>query len=277
MQRGISVHIGVNQPASAEHCKLSLSEKCAWRMAGVAYQAGYGSIHLLRGADATRGAVRRLLSRATRALQPDQTLFVSYSGHGSHAADLDGDEPDGQDETWCLHDAGLTDDELVRIWRKAPAGSRVVVVSESCYAGGMRRDDGFLDECSGPPAPVDRPVYRSDGPVTRGVKQYAPTLPSSCIPRMPDDDDGIKASVLVMAGAAEAQTAQEGLYTHHLLKLWNGGAFRGSFCALHRSLCQRVQNDNPAQVPQIMMLGTASSDPSLAPAFHLHGPVTRGR
>jgi hypothetical protein len=245
-------------------------------MAGVAHQAGYGSIHLLRGAEATRDAVRRLLSRAARALQPDQTLFVSYSGHGSHARDTDGDEPDGRDETWCLHDADLIDDELLEIWRKAPSGSRVVVVSESCYAGGIRRDDDFLDECPGPSAAADPPVYRSAGPVMRGVKQHAPLLSSSCIPSMPDDDFGIRASVLIMAGAAEAQTAQEGLYTRHLLKLWNGGAFKESFCALHRGLCERVQNDNPAQVPQIMMLGTPDPGFPLKMAFHLDGPVTRG-
>jgi hypothetical protein len=79
-----------------------------------------------------------------------------------------------------------------------------------------------------------------------------------------------------MAGAAEGQTAREGLYITHLLKVWRGGAFRDSFCALHRELCVRVRHENPAQEPQIMMLGTPDSDFPLEMAFHLDRPVMRG-
>jgi hypothetical protein len=275
MPRGISIHIGVNRPASPAECDLSLSERCAWKMAELAYQAGYGDIHLLRGADATRDAVYDVLDGAAKALKPGQTLFVTYSGHGSHVPDLDGDEPDGWDETWCLHDADLIDDELRAILRKAAAGSRILVLSESCFAGGMRRGDDFLDSCPGPYAVVDRSVYRSARPVMRGVKQFAQQEPSSCISRVLHDD-GIQASVLMMAGAAEAQKAQEGLYTRHLLELWSGGAFSETFCALHRRLRERVQHDNPNQEPQLMIMGVDDPEFPMQTAFHLHPPVMRG-
>lgn len=277
MARGTSIHIGVNRPASPGQCDLSLSEKCAWKMAEVAYEAGYGAIHLLRGADATRDAVKDLLTAAADALEPGQTLFVSYSGHGSRVPDRNREEPDGWDETWCLSDADLIDDELLEIWRLAAAGSRVLVVSESCFAGGVPRgEDDLPAECTGLYEAVDRPVYRSAGPVMRGVKQYTPQVPSSCISRVPDHDDGIKASVLVMAGAAEAQKAREGLYTHHLLKLWNRGAFRESFCALHQQLRGLVQHENSGQEPLITMLGTPDPDFPLETAFHLDRPAMRG-
>ncbi|HEX8213247.1 MAG TPA: caspase family protein [Longimicrobium sp.] len=272
MARGIAIHIGVNQPASNRQCRLSQSEDNAWKMAELSHQAGYRAIHLLCGEEATREAVHGLLSAAANALKPDDTLFVSFSGHGSQVGDANRDERDGLDETWCLYDADLVDDELMDVWRAAKAGRRVLVVSESCFAGGMRYADGAVAEHSAPSRP---PVYRSGGPVMRGVKQYAQEVPSSCISRAPLDAEGIEASVLLMAGAGEGQRAREGLYLRHLLKLWNGGAFRGSFCELHRQLCETVRHENPAQEPQIIMLGNADPDFPLQTAFHLDVPAMR--
>lgn len=38
--------------------------------------------------------------------------MLSYSGHGGQLPDLNGDESDGRDETWCFFDGELVDDEL---------------------------------------------------------------------------------------------------------------------------------------------------------------------
>jgi hypothetical protein len=273
MARGTSIHIGVNHPASTGECPLSLSEENAWKMAGLAHQAGYEASHVLRGAAATRGAVHDVLAAAARALKPGQTLLVSFSGHGSRVPDADGDERDCWDETWCLHDADLVDDELTAIWRLASAGTRVLVVSESCFGGGMGRYGNDV-LAAYPTPPSAGPVYRSAAPM-RGVKQFAQPG-GSCISREPSHDDGIQATVLVMAASAEAQKAREGVYLRHLLELWSGGAFSDSFCALHGRLCERVRHDNPAQEPQIQMLGTPDSRFPLERAFHLDRPVMRG-
>ncbi|HEX8433016.1 MAG TPA: caspase family protein, partial [Longimicrobium sp.] len=245
----------------------------AWKMAELAHQAGYEASHVLRGPAATRDAVHDTIAAAARGLEPRQTLLVTFSGHGSRVPDADGDERDGWDETWCLHDADLVDDELAAIWRLAAAGTRVLVVSESCFGGGMGRYGDDVLAAYPRPAP-DPPVYRSGGS-WRGVQQYAQPM-SSCISRVPSHDDGIRASVLVMAASAEGQKAREGLYIRHMLDLWNGGNFRDSFCALHWALRERVRHDNPAQEPQIQMLGTADPDFPLERAFHLARPVMRG-
>lgn len=34
--------------------------------------------------------------------QPDDSLFIHYSGHGGQTKDLDGDEPDGLDEGYIV-------------------------------------------------------------------------------------------------------------------------------------------------------------------------------
>ncbi|HYW08493.1 MAG TPA: caspase family protein [Longimicrobium sp.] len=275
MARGTSIHIGVNRPASTSECALSLSEQNAWKMAELAHQAGYEASHVLRGAAATRDAVHDTMAAAARALEPRQTLLVTFSGHGLQVPDApgDADERDGRDETWCLHDADLVDDELAAIWRLAAAGTRILVVSESCFSGGLGRyGDDVL--AAHPPQRSDQPVYRSAGS-WRGVKQYAQPS-ASCISREPSQDDGIRASVLLMAASAEGQKAREGVYIRHMLDLWKGGAFRDSFCALHARLCELVRHDSPTQEPQIQMLGAADSDFPLERAFHLDRPVMRG-
>jgi hypothetical protein len=249
MRVGISIHIGVNEPSSIPASKLSDSEENAWKMAELASQAGYGAIHVLRGPQATRQAVGTLLADAVHALQPGDTLFVTFSGHGSRLLDVDGDEWDGWDETWCLHDAELIDDELAGYWRQLPAGARAVVVSDSCFAGG-----------------AGRPVPGR----ARGVKQAAQHS-SSSVPRLPSHTDGIRASVLWLAAASEDRRGQEGMYTPRLLEVWKGGAFRGSYCDLHRTLStgvRREMQENP-QEPQLIMLGAPDPSFPLEVAFHL--------
>jgi hypothetical protein len=39
-------------------------------------------------------------------------FMLTYSGHGGQVPDLNNDEPDAQDETWCPYDGELVDDEL---------------------------------------------------------------------------------------------------------------------------------------------------------------------
>lgn len=40
--------------------------------------------------------------------------MLSYLGHGEQLPERTSDEPDAQDETWCLYDAQLTNFEAQR-------------------------------------------------------------------------------------------------------------------------------------------------------------------
>ncbi len=82
--------------------------------------------------------------------------------------------------------------------------------------------------------------------------------------------------MLMMTASGEGQRAREGLYLRHLLELWDGGAFSGSFCAMHARLCASVQHENHAQTPQIVMLGAPDPQFPLDIAFHLDRRVMRG-
>lgn len=71
--------------------------------------------------------------------RPGDTLWFSFSGHGSQVKDRDGDESDGFDETILPVDykrAGqIIDDELYAIVRRVARGARLTVLLDACHSG----------------------------------------------------------------------------------------------------------------------------------------------
>ena len=108
-------------------------------MQAIAHSQGFISTLLLRE-DATRKTVLTVLREAAEALDKHSMLLLSYSGHGGYVPDLNGDDLDGQDETWCLYDGQLIDDELYELWATFRAGVRILVVSDSCHSGTMTKN-----------------------------------------------------------------------------------------------------------------------------------------
>lgn len=305
MPRAVSIHIGVNH-AHGPHADRPLrsSESIAWSMAVLAGQAGYGSTLVLRGAAATRQAVHAALTGAAGTLGRGDIVFVSFCGHGSQERDLDLDEGHGWDEGWCLADGVLVDDKLAGYWSLFDPGVRILVVSESCYSGGVGREDDKPHASAGVkpvgsvmrgapavPLPAAPPVLRGAAlahyrRALRSAPRLHPRRPirsagaagfaGSCIGSAPHDSNGIRASLLLIAASREEQPASEGLFAKHLLGTWNGGAFRGSYCDLHRQLRDGVMTERCSQEPQILMMGAADPAFPLETAFHLGPPRPGG-
>jgi hypothetical protein len=279
MSRAVSIHIGVNTPRGRMlgH-PLQHSEITAWRMASLAEQAGYESLLVLRGAAATRRAVHDALSAAAGSMTRGDTLLVSFAGHGCLQADVDADDGHGWDETWCLYDGEIVDDQLASYWRLFAPGVRIVVVADGCHSAGCGRDEDEIvhaghDRYASRMTVGGVPVYRAADPWSAEVPDYT----GSCIGAPPHDTDGIHASVLLLAAAGEDQKAQDGLFTHHLLDLWDNGAFPGTFCDLHRLVRDRVTTERgPRQEPQILVLGSPDPGFPLERAFHLERRAARG-
>ena len=103
----------------------------------------------LLGKRATRQAVLDHVLAAAEALRAGDSLWISFAGHGGQVPDLNGDEPDKLDETWCLFDGQLIDDELTLAWSRFRAGVRVLVVTDCCHGGVVTR--------AAPPAATRRP------------------------------------------------------------------------------------------------------------------------
>ncbi|MCK9460631.1 MAG: caspase family protein [Proteobacteria bacterium] len=83
----------------------------------------------LINAQATRAAVKNQMARLTKDLEPGDLFVFFISCHGGQIKDINNDEEDGQDETICLWDGELKDDEL--LWPNC----RTFFVTDSCNSG----------------------------------------------------------------------------------------------------------------------------------------------
>ena len=128
--RGYSLHVGLNlvDPASYEGWdgELTACEFDAEDMANLSASVGYEA-KVLKTTEATREAVIGEIKAAAARMNPGDIFFLTYSGHGSQVPDFSGDErlerpEDAVDETLCLYDGQVVDDELYALWAAFPEG-----------------------------------------------------------------------------------------------------------------------------------------------------------
>ncbi|KAL2210072.1 hypothetical protein CC79DRAFT_477514 [Sarocladium strictum] len=87
----------------------------------------------------TRANILRAMGWLVANAQPNDSLFMHYSGHGGQTEDLDGDEDDGYDEVIYPVDhkqAGhIVDDEIhARVVRPLQPGVRLTAIFDSCHS-----------------------------------------------------------------------------------------------------------------------------------------------
>lgn len=134
--------IGIDAyPREGDRLQGAVADSRLW--ASVLEEAGF-AITTLTDRDATRqlilGSIYQLVTNAAEG----DVLVVQYSGHGTHAPDLDGDEDDRQDEAICPVDFRrgelILDDDLALLWDLIPDGVAVTIFFDSCHSGGSNRD-----------------------------------------------------------------------------------------------------------------------------------------
>jgi len=146
MPIGLSLHIGVNTVNQNHY--LGLSDLKAAVNDAKDYQRiakevfGYQETTLLLDQAATTHNVKSQFSAAADKLHAGDIFFLSYSGHGGLVEDpnfrIKGDEP--YDQTWCLYDRQLLDDEIFEAFKKFRDGVRILVISDSCHSGSVTRN-----------------------------------------------------------------------------------------------------------------------------------------
>jgi hypothetical protein len=268
MAKGISIHVGVNAVDSRHYGSVPTLRGCeadAAAMADLAQSAGFQVMPPLVGKGATAAAVTNAIEGAVSLLGPGDLLLVSYSGHGGRVPDLDGDEADGYDETWCLYDRQLIDDELCALWGPAPRGARILVVSDSCHSGTVVRD--FTD------TPVAAGRGGDDGEEV--MRSYVPRPPRGqpdrhgMLERGLTDDEAydvhaanrsvysrakedvrtrgrapVQASVLLLSACKDSEPAKEkdghGIFTRALLDAWQSGGFMRGYFDFHAEIFESV-------------------------------------
>jgi hypothetical protein len=138
MTTGLSIHIGLNavDPDGYDGWDgpLVACEFDAKDMAALAESRGFETKTLLTK-DAASSAILEALGEAASSLSAEDVLFLSYSGHGGQVPDGNSDEDDRMDETWCAYDRQVVDDELYSAWAAFSAGTRIIVLSDSCHSG----------------------------------------------------------------------------------------------------------------------------------------------
>ncbi len=285
---GLSLHLGLNS-VSPKHYggwtgDLVACEADAHDMAAIATARGLKPTLLLTRT-ATRARVLAELDKAARTLVSGDYFLLTFSGHGGQVDDVTGDEDDKLDETWCLYDSQLIDDETYLALSRFAAGVRILVLTDSCHSGTSVRAAPPLPGLSafGPrprqmPTAVARRTYAAhkafydklQRELARTAAGRAATadpdavLASLTIAPNSDRLTGIvsrfKASVVLISGCQDNQVSMDGehngAFTEQVLKVWNGGKFKGN----HRLFHARVRAGlPPTQSPNLYTLGPAAT------------------
>ncbi len=285
--RGLSLHIGLNA-VSPKHYEgwdgpLVACENDAHDMAALAASRGMKPTKLITK-QATRAAVLKALHAAAKALRAGDLFFVSFSGHGGQVPDVSGEERDKKDETWCLWDGQLIDDELYEALGRCKAGVRILMLSDSCHSGTVARErvepppPGQRSKLLPPPV-ADR-VYRAHAAFYDGLQhelkaRNAGIDPDEALSRVPVSGRlgaiavKFEAALVLISGCQDNQSSYDGehngAFTEQLLRVWDHGAFQGNHALFHARIKARL----PArQTPNLFTLGDA------APAFVAQQPFT---
>ena len=257
MATGISVHIGVNDVDSNHYggwsSPLKACENDARDMFALASAAGFRS-QLLVAADATRGAISKSLKAAAEELSTGDIFFLTFAGHGGQLKDMDGDEADGIDETWCLYDGQLLDDELNVLWADFDPGVRILVLSDSCHSGSVSKGEGDDDDDDDA---MTRELPRGAALETQ-KKNYK--FYDDIQFNLPDPRPKIEATVRLISGCQDNQKSKErdgnGDFTRALKKLWADGSFDGDYATFHRAIKESM---SAKQQPNHLVLGRSNA------------------
>lgn len=102
-----------------------------------AWSADIGaSARLMLNAGATITKWKAAISAAAAPLHRGNLLIITLSGHGGQIPDDNGDEADGLDETSCLWDGQLRDDDFLALLKTLPRGLRILIISDQCHSQG---------------------------------------------------------------------------------------------------------------------------------------------
>jgi metacaspase-1 len=268
MAKGFSLHIGLNR-VDSDHYNgwsgpLRACEADAQDMQQIAQENGYDTKLLLTN-QATRNKVTQHIQQASETLEAGDIFFVSYSGHGGQVPDFNGDEEDGMDETWCLFDGQLIDDELSGFWAKFSAGVRILVLSDSCHSGTVTREAIAMAATS---TNLNQPEETSNYrfmPSAVALRTYRAN--KAMYKHIADAVSGtnaeIKATVRLISGCQDNQYSQNGvfngLFTGTLLGVWNEGKFQGNYQRFHKKIVEKMPSD---QTPNLFVYG--ADDPEYA-------------
>jgi hypothetical protein len=282
MARGISLHVGVNKVDPAHYDgwdgALQACEADANAMHAIAESRGFESSVLLTEA-ATATAVTKAIERAADELGDGDLFLVTYAGHGGQVPDRnDEDEQDRSDETWLCYDRQLVDDELYALWATFAPGVRIFLLSDSCHSGSVSR--GIEDENSVPNVVATADTAAAQSPRYRALPRDKMIATYRAHAKLYDDIQGavtsseqadIGPTVLLISGCQDDELSLDGFtngrFTEELLKVWDDGAWKGSYPDFHEAIRSGMPSE---QNPNYYRVGAEN------PGFEQQDPFTIG-
>ena len=228
---------------------LTACEFDANDMARLLSRRGFQVTTLLTAA-AKRGVVLGKLRELASLAKPGDLVAFTNSSHGGQLPDLNADEDDGADETLCMFDGELVDDELFHALGAFAAGVRVLIVSDSCHSGTVARMmhtesmlPGLTHASRALPPDVALATYHANGDFYDAILSR---------PELREAKGNLKASVMLISGCQDNQTSLDGtyngLFTGTLLKVWNAGTFTGNYRTFRNRIVSRMP---PDQTPNL--------------------------
>jgi hypothetical protein len=273
----ISLHLGLNAVDPVHYGgwagELAACERDALDMAALAKSQKMKPTVLLTKA-ATRAKSVNAIRSAAKSLKKGDLFFLTYSGHGGQVRDVTGEEPDKRDETWCLFDGQLIDDELYFELARFASGVRILVLSDSCHSGTVTRE-AMAPGMGGQktrqmPPDVAEVTYEKNkefyDDLQRGIAKQARRSqdPDSVLASLELDtritavESKFKPAAILISGCQDNQTSLDGdpngAFTGALLKVWNQGKFVGDYSRFHKQI---VQGLPASQTPNLFPLGAA--------------------
>ena len=279
MKKGISLHIGLNYVDPKHYDgwdgELFACEADANDMTSLAKSRGFKTQTILRK-KATAKTVKEAISMASRALKKGDTFFLTYSGHGGQVPDLNGDEGafgdtlDQKDETWCLYDRQVVDDELAALYAEFKSGVRILVLSDSCHSGSVTRRME--------PMPPGRarlmPPLKAEAVYVKNQEVYDDIQRDVA----GSEQQEIQATVLLISGCQDRQLSRDGdlngAFTGMLKTVWNNGAFQGGYRYFRDSIAAKMSED---QIPNYFVTGAPNKKFENEQPFTITAPAVRSR
>jgi hypothetical protein len=249
--RGISIHIGLNFVDPGQYGnwdgKLNAAEFDAKDMLNLTTALHFKPTPLIRQ-NATRAAVIAALRSAAATLKAGDLLIVTYSGHGGQVPDDNHDEADdGLDETWCLYDGELVDDELYAIWTQFAAGVRILVISDSCHSGSVIKLHGKENKfyaSKNLPESVAEKTYQQHKTFYDKIQKGMTA--SNQVP--------IKASIKLLSACKDDELSYDGqlngAFTGALREVWAFGKYNGNYETFKDLIKGKLNNQTPGLLNQ---------------------------
>lgn len=252
--KGFALCIGVNKVDPNHYAgwsgPLVACENDARHMSHMLTVKGFETTILLTR-NATRANVFRILGQLAGMAEPGDIVVVTNSSHGSQITDYDGDELDSADETICMWDGQILDDELEAAWAMFAPAVRIMFVSDSCHSGTMARLFGGSTAVMHQPGSKATPTDVAQLTEQQNLDMYKALARSPAL----KGRDAIRASVLSFGGCQDNQTSMDGPVN---------GAFTGALLQVLRDYPQdslgrvitRVRRALPAdQTPSYVYAG----------------------